>query len=147
GLVLDRICGRSRTRRDSTCNRGKECQPGRPAMMPARFQVRTRIAVAAATVAAALLTGCGTGLETIVNEAASGSAGNGRIQGAVHGGQQPVSGSTVQLYAVTTEGYNAPATALLTVPVTSAASGSFSITGDYSCTGVDQVYIVATGGN
>ena len=116
-------------------------------MMPARLQVRTRIAIAAATVAAALLTGCGTGIGTNVNEAASGSTGKGRIQGAVHGGQQPVSGSTVQLYAVTTEGYNAPATALLTVPVTSAASGSFSITGDYSCTGVDQVYIVATGGN
>ena len=116
-------------------------------MISASFHVRTIIAIAACTVAAALLTGCGTGLAPSVNEAASASAGTGRIQGAVHGGQQPVSGSTIQLYAVTTEGYNAPATALLTVPVTTAANGTFSITGDYSCTGVDQVYIVATGGN
>lgn len=116
-------------------------------MMPARTQVRTRIAITAAMIAAPLITGCGTGLVSSVNEAASGSTGKGRIQGAVHGGQQAVSGSTIQLYAVTTEGYNAPATALLTVPVTSAANGDFSITGDYGCTGVDQVYIVATGGN
>jgi hypothetical protein len=116
-------------------------------MMPASFQVRTRIAIAACAVAAALLTGCGTGLAPSVTEAASGTAGMGRIQGAVHGGQQPVSGSTIQLYAVTTEGYNAPATAMLTVPVTTGANGTFSITGDYNCSGVDQVYIVATGGN
>ena len=111
------------------------------------LQVRTIIAIAACTVAAALLTGCGTGLVSSVNEAAPGSTVDGRIQGTVYGGQQPVSGSTIQLYAVTTEGYDAPATALLTAPVTSAANGTFSITGDYSCTGVDQVYIVATGGN
>ena len=116
-------------------------------MMPTSFQMRTRIAIASATAAAALLTGCGIGLAPSLNEAASGTAGMGRIQGAVHGGQQPVSGSTIQLYAVTTEGYDAPATAMLTVPVTSTANGSFSITGDYTCTGVDQVYIVATGGN
>ena len=116
-------------------------------MMPARSQARTRIAIAAATVAAALLAGCGSGVVTTVNEGVTGPTVMGRIQGMVHGGQQPVSGSTIQLYAVTTEGYGAPATALLTVPVATASDGTFSITGDYSCTGVDQVYITATGGN
>jgi len=120
-------------------------------MMPASKQVKIRIAVTlfAAAVGAMPLTGCGTGLVTLNNDAsgASGAASAGRIQGSVHGGQQPVSGATLQLYAVTTGGYYAPATALLTTPVTSAANGTFSITGDYSCSGVDQVYIVASGGN
>jgi hypothetical protein len=116
---------------------------------PANFEMRIRIAagLCAAAISATLLTGCGTVLGTANQVVGSGSSSTGRISGAVHGGQQPVSGSTIQLYAVTTGGYNAPATALLTNPVVSAADGSFSITGDYNCTGVDQVYIVATGGN
>ena len=117
-------------------------------MMPTSFQVRVGIAVdiSALALGAALLSGCATGLVT-GNQVTSGSSTVGHIQGSVHGGQQPVSGATIQLYAVTTGGYYAPATALLTTPVTSGTIGTFSITGDYSCTGVDQVYIVASGGN
>jgi hypothetical protein len=112
-----------------------------------RFRVRLAASIGAATLAVAFLSGCGMNLTTTGGQVQSGISGTGHIQGLIHGGQQPVSGSTLQLYAVTTGGYGAPATALLTKPVTSAADGSFSITGSYSCTGVNQVYLVATGGN
>ena len=74
-----------------------------------------------------------------------------RLTGKVHGGQQPVSGATVQLWQVGTTGYGAGATALGS-PAVSAADGSFSITGNYSCAngaggGSTLVYITATGGN
>ena len=66
----------------------------------------------------------------------------------MHGGQQAVSGSTIQLYAAAATGYGFAATPLLTKTVTSDGAGNFTITGDYSCpSGSPQVYIVATGGN
>jgi hypothetical protein len=66
----------------------------------------------------------------------------------VHGGQQPVSGSTLQLYAVGTTGDGSAATALLTHAVTSDASGNFDITGTYTCPSPSAlVYVTATGGN
>jgi streptogramin lyase len=66
----------------------------------------------------------------------------------VHGGQQGVSGSTIQLYAAGATGYGSAGTPLLTKTVTSNGAGSFAITGDYSCPSAStQVYIVATGGN
>jgi len=67
--------------------------------------------------------------------------------GKVFGGQQPVSGSTVQLYTVGTTGLKSASTPLLTSTVTSDANGNFSITGKYACTGATQVYITASGGN
>jgi len=69
------------------------------------------------------------------------------IQGMVHGGQQPVSGSTVQLWAMGTTGYGSAATPLLTSTVTSGPDGTFSITGKYTCPTNAVVYITATGGN
>ena len=72
----------------------------------------------------------------------------GQLHGNIHGGQQPVSGSSIQLYAAGTTGYGSNATALLSSPVVSDASGNFTITGDYTCpTSSSQLYIVATGGN
>ena len=68
------------------------------------------------------------------------------MQGSVHGGQQPVAGATIQLYGVGTTGDKTASTPLLTRAVMSDANGNFSITGAYSCTGVTQVYITATGG-
>jgi hypothetical protein len=66
----------------------------------------------------------------------------------VHGGQQPVSGSTLQLYAVGTTGDGSPATPLLTQTVTSDANGNFTITGAYTCPSASTlVYVTATGGN
>ena len=68
------------------------------------------------------------------------------MEGSVHGGQQPVAGATIQLYGVGTTADKAAATPLLTQPVLTDGNGNFSITGLYSCTGVTQVYITATGG-
>ncbi len=68
--------------------------------------------------------------------------------GSVHGGQQPVSGATIQLYAVGSNGDGSAATPLITQPVTSDANGNFSISGSYSCpAAASLVYIVASGGN
>ncbi|HZL25362.1 MAG TPA: hypothetical protein VFC39_02395 [Acidobacteriaceae bacterium] len=71
--------------------------------------------------------------------------------GVIHGGQNPVTGATVQLWQVGTTGYGVGAAALGS-STTSLADGSFSITGDYSCTNAANgnstlVYITATGGD
>jgi hypothetical protein len=72
----------------------------------------------------------------------------GQLRGALHGGQQPISGASLQLYAVGRTGYGSSATPLLSSPVMTDATGAFSITGDYTCpTSSSQLYIVATGGN
>jgi hypothetical protein len=71
-----------------------------------------------------------------------------RLQGNVHVVQQPVSGSTIKLYAAGTSGYGAGALSLLAAAVSTDAGGAFSITGQYTCpTASSQLYIVATGGN
>lgn len=94
----------------------------------------------------AFLSGCG------ANNNVAGSAAGQTIpntkQGKVHGGQQPVAGSTLQLYAVGTTRDGSAATPLLTQPVTSDANGNFTISGDYTCpSSTALVYVVATGGN
>ncbi len=89
------------------------------------------------------VTGC-TGGDLFFNGALAGSA----LRGVVHGGQQPVTGATISLYAAGTTGYGKGAASLLTTPVTTDSTGSFSITGDYTCpSATSQLYIVATGGN
>jgi hypothetical protein len=68
--------------------------------------------------------------------------------GSVYGGQQPISGSTIQLYAVGTTANNSSSTPLLTQAVLTDANGGFTITGLYTCPSSDAyVYITATGGN
>src|ERR1700678_3172132 len=90
-----------------------------------------------------------------------------KLTGSVHGGQQPVVGAHVYLFAANTTGYGGPGIAasganaslsLLNATttgladsigayVTTDAHGSFTITGDYSCTPNAQVYLYALGGN
>jgi hypothetical protein len=90
-----------------------------------------------------------------------------RLTGSVHGGQQPIVGGHVYLFAANTTGYGGPGIAasganaslsLLNATttgladsigayVTTDAHGSFTITGDYSCTPNTQVYLYALGGN
>jgi hypothetical protein len=96
-----------------------------------------------------LLMGCGM----------SGSAGNGGgsalgsssvtigVNGSVHGGQNPVLGGTIQLYQVGTTGYSSHAVPLLATPATTNAAGSFSITGQYTCTSGSYLYITSSGGS
>ena len=81
------------------------------------------------------------------------------IHGKAYGGQQPVVGMHVYLYAAGTGGYGTAATSLLvsgsntTVDgsghyyVTTDSGGNFSITGDYTCTTGTGVYLYAVGGN
>ena len=65
------------------------------------------------------------------------------------GGQQPISGASVQLYAVGDTGYGTGATPLLATPVTSDQYGDFSVPpGAYTCPANDpEMYWVASGGN
>lgn len=72
------------------------------------------------------------------------------MSGTVHGGQQPVSGATIQLYAAnafTSKGASIALIPALT-PVITDAGGRFSLTGKYVCpTPGTSVYLTATGGN
>jgi len=89
------------------------------------------------------------------------------VGGVVHGGQQPISGAHVYLFAANTTGTAGPGVAAsagnasvsllnaasthnsdsLGAYVLTDASGSFSITDDYSCVPNTQVYIYALSGN
>jgi len=99
----------------------------------------------------AALTGCGS---LTTNSTAPVKTPGLALQGKVHGGQQPVSNATIQLYAAGSTGYGSAypytsGTSLLgTHVITTDINGSFNITGDYSCpTASTEVYLVATGGN
>lgn len=72
------------------------------------------------------------------------------LQGRVHGGQQPISGAQVYLYAADATGYGKASDSLLNSPgyVTTDSNGNFSITGDYTCPSAStQVYLYSGGGN
>ena len=108
------------------------------------------------------LTGCSLG-PTGAETADPGVA----LQGVVHGGQQPITGAHVYLFAVNTTGNAGPGIAasasnasvsLLNVAKTgnsdsvgayvlTDSNGAFTITGDYGCTPSTQVYVYVLGGN
>ena len=70
------------------------------------------------------------------------------IRGGVHGGQQPVSGSTIQLWAVGILGDASAATPLFTRTVLTDANGAFEFGGAFTCPSANRlVYITARGGN
>ena len=71
-----------------------------------------------------------------------------RQLGVLRGGQQPVRGAKVQLYAVGTSADGGPATPLLSPALTTDAGGSFDFTAKYSCPSpTSLLFIVASGGN
>ena len=118
-----------------------------------RLRTSTLLSCSALIPLAAFLTGCA------IVQTATPTANQGVVlQGNVHGGQQPVVGAHVYLLAAGTGGYGTASTSLL-VPsstglsdsigayVLTAADGSFSITGDYTCQANTQVYLYALGGN
>lgn len=88
-----------------------------------------------------LITGCGVGTTAAPDPVPL------TLNGRVHGGQQPVAGAQIQLYAAGGSGNGSTATPLLETTVTSGSDGSFSITNDYNCPSNAQVYLVATQGN
>jgi len=103
---------------------------------------------------ASLLAGC-----TLPHQASSNSANSitptpiptAGVTGRAMGGQQPITGATVQLYAANSTTSQGASTALLTSSVTTGAGGLFNITGLYNnCSvtgGTSQVYLLITGGN
>jgi Chitobiase/beta-hexosaminidase C-terminal domain len=95
-----------------------------------------------AGMALAALTGCGfSGSATAFESPVA-------LHGTVNGGQQPVSGSRIQLYAAGTTGPGSAAQALLGNPVQSDKNGNFSIPASYRCPSANaQIYVVASGGN
>jgi hypothetical protein len=112
-----------------------------------KYRAAMAAAVGGVLAAASIgLTGCGVTSASLT--AAPVAATSLNLQGSVHGGQQPVSGSTLQLYATGSGGYGSAAYPLLTTTVQSNSTGGFSITGDYTGPSASsQVYLVATGGN
>src|ERR1700712_5745046 len=89
-----------------------------------------------------MVLGCGVG------PVSTSTVGGLALRGNIYGGQQPVSGSSVKLYAVGTAGNGSAARSMLVTPVTSDANGVFHLTSDYVCANAaDQVYLTATGGN
>lgn len=104
-----------------------------------------RSAAALAAVSALSLAGCsvrtGSPDASVVSMAS--------ISGTVHGGQQPVSGARVYMFAVNTSGYGNNAQSILVNPgyVTTTSGGAFSITGAYTCPSNAQVYLAAFQGN
>jgi len=102
-------------------------------------------------VCSAALSGC-SGTTSLTPSSKGASNAGVTIAGQVHGGQAFITGATIQLYAVGTAGDGSAATPMLTAPVTSNASGGFTLTSLYSCTTAPvtpttNVYVVATGGN
>ena len=110
------------------------CKPSSPAVAQLAF---------AGVIALVLsFSGCGSG--SGVNSMVHGVP----LQGTVHGGQQGVFGSVIQLYEVGATGYGSTALPLIAATTTTNAGGFFSITGQYTCPSpTTQVYIVATGGD
>jgi hypothetical protein len=97
-----------------------------------------------------LLTGCAVGNLVATNGSLPSGTSGLAISGAVHGGQQPVSGSTVQLWETGTSGYGAGSAQLLSTVTTAVGTGAFSFpTANVSanCTGGPFTYITATGGD
>jgi hypothetical protein len=112
-----------------------------------RIRVRTGVLLLSALGPVVAFTGCGTGLGGNVSQGGGATPFN--ISGKVHGGQQPVVGSNIQLYTVGTSGLKSASTQILTTTVTTDGNGSFNLAGTFNCTSpaATQVYITATGGN
>jgi streptogramin lyase len=106
------------------------------------------------------LSGCSGMPGTTPIQTTAGSVPGAAVQGMVHGGQQPIVGAKVYLYAANTTGYGNAAVSLLqsaggTVPDGSGnyyyptqSGGTFSISGDFTCPSAgSQVYLYAVGGD
>lgn len=124
--------------------------------LSARCNARALLGILSFSAFAAVLTGCGAG--SPATNTAVVSTPVGPLGGRVFGGQQPVTGAHVYLFAAGTTGYGAASTSLLNSTLTghsdtvgayvlTDSTGSFSLTGDYTCVANTQVYAYALGGN
>lgn len=116
----------------------------RPMLLSAPLRILS-LALAAATLA-----GCGSGgtlptgpVPTPPGSTYSGAA----FSGTVLAGTTPLSGASVQLFAVGSTGNGSGATALLSSTLTTDSSGDFNVGAGYTCaTANAQLYLVARGG-
>ncbi len=124
--------------------------------------MRTFLGVAAVS-GALLLAGCSG--SPISNTMQTGADQGVTLKGRVYGGEQPISGASLYLYAASTTGYGGASVSLLNSDVltqtpaggqdnsgnyyvTTASDGSFNIGSDYTCpSATTQVYLYALGGN
>lgn len=116
--------------------------------------------------AATLLSGCSANFAPtpLKDEVDSPQTQIGEITGSVHGGQAPVTGAQIYLFAAGTGGYGTAAKSLISSGKTGVTcnttgtlngdcyvktdgNGNFALSGDYTCTAGTQVYMVAVGGN
>jgi hypothetical protein len=120
--------------------------------MRIRFTMPLMGAVAVSTLAG-LLSGCSSNFSPKADVSTTGSdtapvqIPMADIAGTLNGGQSPISGASIYVYAVGTSGFGGNATLLSKTVPTTKTDGTFNVTGDYSCTSGQQVYIVALGGN
>ena len=136
-----------------------------PTVSPKRYSVN-RVCVSLLMSSILCLAGCEVSKGNVSSTPETSTLG--QLQGGVRGGQQPVVGAHVYLYAAGTTGTagkDIPAStgnasvSLLTISgsnvqsdgtnyyVTTDANGYFSITGDYTCTSGTQLYLYVIGGN
>jgi beta-glucanase (GH16 family) len=114
---------------------------GKPELLAAS-NLRLLLGVALIAIALATLAGCG------FNSSANAVQGLVALRGTVYAARQPVSGSSVQLYAAGINGVGSTAQPLLSSPVRSDSDGSFSIPASYFCPSASsQLYVVARGGS
>ena len=121
---------------------------------PTSFYTSRALAAVGVSCLFASLSGCGLGSAGSVDPISPAAAPVASITGKVHGGNQPVVGAKIQLYvagvtapAGSLTGYGAGATPL-GPSTTTDSTGSFSITGTYTCPATtQQAYLVATGGD
>jgi hypothetical protein len=120
------------------------------------------VALLAAALVPVALTGCA----NMVTTDTTSSTPAAKVSGNVHGGQQPISGATINLYAAGTTGYGSTPTLFATTTSSNDGGASFAFTqlassptfptgihdttsNVYSCptTGNPQMYLVAKGGS
>jgi len=118
--------------------------------------------------AAALLSGCGSfqtqqiasvATTTTTTTTTPATTPGSPIVGNVHGGDLPIVGAHIYLFAANTAGYGAPSISMLNPAQPGVAfdangyyvltddKGFFQISGDYTCTTGQQVYLLSIGGN
>ena len=114
---------------------------------PALLRLDGFLPVAFFWLATVALSGCGVGGGGKFVPTDSGNS-VAPVSGRVHGGQNPVSGANIQMWAVNTNGSAASPILNSGVTLTTDANGGFVLTGQYTCPSASsQVYVTATGGN
>jgi len=116
-------------------------------------KTQTAIATVLLSAAGLVLAGC-SGLDATTSVTTPVTVPEMSLHGTMHGGQQPISNATLQLYAAGSTGYGSayPYTSgsslLGTHVVKTDINGGFNISGDYTCpSSTTEVYLVGTGGN